>query len=150
MFKFLRDLMMALIIIKVPSLLTLPPCIGIHNSKRKQSLSSVVKENFFKLLLSKVNCESAGSRGIYFRQCNPNKCTHVTLDPSVIIEITFQFEHPLLQSFSHSQQTTFLPIHLTIAILEILQMMISRLFRKLIQGMHVTLCQDSALMQDNY
>ena len=75
MFKFLRDLMMALIIIKLPSLLTLPPCIGIHNSKRKQSLSSVVKENFFKLLLSKVNCESAG-RGVYFRQCNPNECAH--------------------------------------------------------------------------
>ena len=102
MFKFLRDLMMALIIIKLPSLLTLLLCIGIHNSKRKQSLSSVVKENFFKLLLSKVNCESAG-RGVYFRQCNPNECAHVTLKPSVIKEITFYFEHPLLQSFSHFQ-----------------------------------------------
>ena len=57
-----------------------------YNSKRKQSLSSVVKENFFKLLLSKVNCESAG-RGVYFRQCNPNECVHVTLKPSVRNEI---------------------------------------------------------------
>ena len=134
--------MMALIIIKLPSLLTLLLCIGIHNSKRKQSLSSVVKENFFKLLLSKVNCESAG-RGVYFRQWNPNECGHVALKPSVINEITFQFVHPLLQSFSHSQQANFL------AILEILQMIISRL-KKLIQGMHVTLRQDSAVVQDNY
>ena len=57
-----------------------------YNSKRKQSLSYVEKENFFKLLLSKVNCESAG-RGVYFRQCNSNECAHCSCNFKTLILI---------------------------------------------------------------